>query len=625
MLRSNGDAKAIAEQAASFDRMNHARLSFPSLLQGVCSYMDVLSGYANRPLPFVLRYLRQRLPAHVVIVTAVVAAVACSVGTQYGVKYLVDGLSAGPDRAGSVWLAFVFLMSLIAADNFLWRIASWTASFTFVGVTGDLRRDIFRHLTGHAPSYFSDRLPGMLTSRITATSNAVFTVENMFVWNVFPPCIATVCAIALIGTVSLPMAAGLVVIAGAMVVAMFHLAAAGKPLHDDFADKAAAVDGEMVDVINNLPLVRAFCGLSFEHDRFDATVNRELTARGRSLRYLEKLRITHAAITVVLTIALLAWAIVLWQHGGATTGDVVLVCTLGLSILSATRDLAVALVDVTQHVARLTEAIATLLLPHELRDHPEAEPLVKSGAAIAFNNISFRYPGGSQVFDKFSLRLNAGQRVGLVGQSGGGKSTVFVLLQRFYDVNQGHIAIDGQDISRVTQQSLRQAISVVPQDISLFHRSIMENIRYGRPTATDDEVLRAAIAARCDFVETLPEGLATMVGDRGVKLSGGQRQRIAIARAFLKDAPILLLDEATASLDSESEEAIREALGRLMRGRTVIAIAHRLSTLRNFDRVIMLQAGRIIEDGPPDILMQGRGPYRELVAREMGRLATHAA
>jgi ATP-binding cassette, subfamily B, bacterial len=587
--------------------------------------MDSLSGYANRPFPFVLRYIRQRLASHVIIIGSVVAAVACSVGTQYGVKYLVDGLSAGPTGAGGVWLAFVFLISLIAADNFLWRIASWTASFTFVGVTGDLRRDIFRHLTGHAPSYFSDRLPGMLTSRITATSNAVFTVENMFVWNVLPPCIATVAAIALIGTVSLPMAAGLIVIAGGMVIAMFHLAAAGKPLHDDFADKAAAVDGEMVDVINNMPLVRAFCGLSFEHDRFDATVNRETTARGRSLRYLEKLRLTHAAVTVALIIALLAWAITLWQSGGASTGDVVLVCTLGLSILNATRDLAVALVDVTQHVARLTEAIATLLLPHELRDHPEAEPLVKSGAAITFNNVSFRYPGGLGVFDKFSLRIQPGQRVGLVGQSGGGKSSLFVLLQRFYDVQHGDITIDGQDISRVTQQSLREAISVVPQDISLFHRSIMENIRYGRPNATDDEVLRAAIAARCDFVETLPEGLATMVGDRGVKFSGGQRQRIAIARAFLKDSPILLLDEATAALDSESEEAIREALSRLMRGRTVIAIAHRLATLRNFDRVVMLKSGKIIEDGPPDRLMQGQGPYRELVTQEMSRLAKHAA
>src|SRR5499427_2022445 len=236
--------------------------------------MDQLSGYAHRPLLFVLRYLRQRLAAHLVILVAVVSAVACSVSTQYGVKFLVDNLSAGPAHANRVWLAFVFLMSLIAADNFLWRIASWTASFTFVGVTGDLRRDIFRHLTGHAPSYFSDRMPGMLTSRITATSNAVFTVENMFVWNVLPPCIATIAAILLIGTVSLYMAAGLIVVAGGMVIAMFRLAAAGKPLHDDFADKAAVVDGEMIDVISNMPLVRAFCGITHEHERFDATVSR---------------------------------------------------------------------------------------------------------------------------------------------------------------------------------------------------------------------------------------------------------------------------------------------------------------------------------------------------------------
>ena len=596
-----------------------------SFCRGIVDAMDQLSEYAYRPFPFVWRYVRERSGFHAIIFISVVAAVLCSVGTQYGVKYIVDGLSMGPRRSGQVWLAFVFLTSLIAADNFLWRLASWVASFTFVGVTGDLRRDMFRHLTGHAPSYFSNRLPGMLTSRITATSNAVFTVENMFIWNVLPPCIATLAAIVLIGTVSVLMAAVLTVLAGAMVVAMFRLAAAGRPLHDDFADKAAAVDGEMVDVISNMPLVRAFCGFSLEHDRFDATVGREMSARVRSLRYLEQLRLTHAAVSVLLTIALLAWALVLWQRGKVTTGDVVLICTLGLSILHATRDLAVALVDVTQHVARLTEATATLLQPHELRDHPRAETLVRRGAAIALDRVSFRYPGGPQVFQHFDLHLQPGQRVGLVGQSGGGKSSLFVLLQRFYDVQDGRITIDGQDITLVTQQSLREAIAVVPQDISLFHRSIMENIRYGRPSASDDEVLRAAIAARCDFVEDLPDGLATLVGDRGVRLSGGQRQRIAIARAFLKDAPILLLDEATAALDGDSEEAVREALGRLMRGRTVIAIAHRLATLRSFDRIVVLQAGKIVEDGPPDLLMQRRGPYQELVTRELGRLAIHAA
>ena len=229
------------------------------------------------------------------------------------------------------------------------------------------------------------------------------------------------------------------------------------------------------------------------------------------------------------------------------------------------------------------------------------------------------------MFENFNLRLRPGQRVGLVGPSGGGKTSLFALLQRFYDVDDGSITIDGQNIAHVTQQSLRAAISVVPQDISLFHRSIIDNIRYGRPNATDEEVLSAAIAARCDFIESFPDGLATLVGDRGVKLSGGQRQRIAIARAFLKDAPILLLDEATAALDSESEEAIREALGRLMRGRTVIAIAHRLATLRNFDRVVVLRDGKVIEDGSPDWLMRTQGHYRQLVTQEMRRLAVHAA
>ncbi len=586
--------------------------------------MADLTGYAGSPLAFTFRYIRLRPFSHAVILTAVLGAVACSVGTQYGVKFLVDTLASGANAR--VWTAFCLLGALIASDNILWRVASWIANYAFVGVTGDLRRDLFRHLMGHSPSYFADRLPGMLTSRVTATSNAVFTAESMFVWNVLPPVVATVAAIGLVFTISLPMAGALALIAGIMVCLMFRFAAAGRPLHHDFARKAAAVDGEMADVVSNMPLVRAFGGFLREHRRFDTTVDRELHARRRSLLYLEKLRIFHAVVTVLLTLGLLAWAIMLWQRGEATTGEVVLACTLSISVLSATRDLAVALVDITQHFARLAEAVATLLVPHELRDHPEAEPLIRRGASVKFEHVDFRYPGGGQqIFEDFSLSFLPGQRVGLVGHSGGGKSTLFALLQRLYDVQFGRLLIDGQDISRVTQASLREAIGIVPQDISMFHRSVMENIRYGRPGASDDEVLEAAIAARCDFIEQLSDGMQTIVGERGVKLSGGQRQRIAIARAFLKDAPLLLLDEATSALDGESEEAIREALGRLMKGRTVIAIAHRLSTVRNFDRIVVLQAGRVMQDGPPDLLVRREGLYRQLVQREMDRLSQHAA
>jgi len=375
-----------------------------------------------------------------------------------------------------------------------------------------------------------------------------------------------------------------------------------------------------------MALVWSFCGLGRERHRFEATIAREMAARRNSLYYLERLRILHASVTIILTIGLLAWSIILWERGAVTTGDVVLACTLGLSVLHATRDLAVALVDVTQHIARLAEALATLLVPHELRDHPDAASLVRGGASVELQNISFSYPNGRGVFEGLSLRLAPGRRVGLVGPSGGGKSSLFALIQRFYDLQEGRILIDGQDIARVTQESLRAAIAVVPQDLSLFHRSAMENIRYGRPDATDAEVVDAAVFARChDFIESLPHGFATILGDRGVKLSGGQRQRIAIARAFLKDAPLLLLDEATSALDVESEEAIQQALARLTRGRTVITIAHRLSTVRNLDRIIVLQAGRIVQDGPPDQLVRHEGIYRSLIQREMSRLAKAAA
>jgi ATP-binding cassette, subfamily B, bacterial len=587
---------------------------------------DDLSRYARRPFAFMARYLRRRAVSHSIIVAAVLAAVTCSVSTQYGVKFLVDTLAGGAHAAGGrIWLAFFLLVALIALDNMLWRVASWIASYAFTAVTGDLRRDLFRHLTGHAPGFFAGRQPGMLSSRITATSNAMFTIDNMFVWNVLPPCAATLVAIGFVTTVSVPMAAVLTVVGGLVVIVMFRLAAAGRSLHHAFADRAAAVDGEMVDIIGNMPLVHAFYGFGREQHRFNETVDREMTARRRSLVYLEKLRLMHAGTTVVLTIALLAWAILLWEQDRASTGDVVLVCTLGLSVLHATRDLAVALVDVTQHMARLSEALATLLIPHELRDHPAAATLTRRSASVAFENVSFKYPDGHGIFENFNLRIGAGEQVGVVGSSGAGKSTLFALLQRFYDAQGGRVMVDGQDITRVTQESLRRAIAVVPQEAALFHRSIAENIRYGRPEARDDELLQAAIAARCDFIERLPEGLATIVGERGVKLSGGQRQRIAIARAFLKDAPILLLDEATSALDSDSEEAIRDALRRLIRGRTVIAIAHRLSTVRNVDRIIVMQSGRVMQDGPPELLMRRDGLYRDLVEREITRLSTHRA
>ena len=292
--------------------------------------MDRLSDYAERPIAFLLRYVRRRVLAHAAILGAVIGAVGCSVSSQYGVKFLVDTLSAGP-HGTAVWLAFAVLVSLIAADNLLWRLAGWIASHAFVGVTGDLRSELFRHLTGHAPSYFTQRLSGTLTGRVTATSNAAFAVENLFIWNVLPPCVATVGAIAFLAVVSIPLAAALTAISALIMLLLFRLAAAGAPLHHGFASRAARVEGELADVIGNMPLVRTFGAIGREHSRFDQTVGLEMQARRKSLLYLERLRLLHAALTIVLTVAVLAWAIVLWQHGRASAGDVVLVLHAGAS------------------------------------------------------------------------------------------------------------------------------------------------------------------------------------------------------------------------------------------------------------------------------------------------------
>ena len=576
----------------------------------------------NNPIAFMLGYARRHMLEHAVMLASVAMAVGASVGSQYAVKNLVDSLTG----YGDVWMAFAVLAGLVAADNLSWRVGGWVATHALTHVTGDIRRDLFQHLTGHGPSYFADRLPGMLASRVSATANAVYLVENTFFWNTLPPCLAVVFSIGLLASVDPVMALILIAVSACLALVIVRIAARGGPLHHAYAAEAAAVDGELVDVINNMPLVRAFGATLRERERFASRVDHEVESRGRSLRYLEKLRLLHAVSTAILTAGLLAWSIVLWQQHRATSGDVVLVCTLGFTILHGTRDLAVALVDSVQHVARVGEAIATLMLPHDNLQAANARSLNTTRGEVEFRSVNFSYPDGSMVLRDFNLHIEAGTRVGIVGRSGSGKSTALALLQRLRKPDGGLVLVDNQDVMRLTQESLADAISVVPQDVMLFHRTVRENIRYGRPGATDQEVRAAAEAAGCrDFIDELPQGWDTHVGDRGVKLSGGQRQRLAIARAFLRNAPVLVLDEATSALDSESEHAVQRALDRLMIGRTVIAVAHRLSTLQTFDRIVVMQNGQIEQDGSPAELERRQGPYRELLRRQSRPLVEVAA
>jgi len=578
-----------------------------------------LPRYASRgPGVFLLHYVGRRLVSHLIVLAAVLSAVGCAIGSQYAVKNLVDVLGSEQPSDLALWSAVGLLLALVAGDNLLWRLAGWVATYAFVAVGGDLRLDLFDYLSGHGSRYFSDQFPGAVAGRITTAANAAWSIENQLTWTTIPPAVAVVSSIVVLSVINWQITAVLFVIVTILGAVIARRAAQGHHLHARFASRAATVTGDLADIVSNMGLVRAFGASRRERARLSHKIENEMSAQRESLRALERLRVFHAFSVFVVTAGVLVWAVTLWRAGRITTGDVVLTTSLGFTVLHASRDLAMALVEVVQHFAKLGEAVTVLGLPHEIEDAPGAEPLIHLGGSISFENVDFSYPNGERVLEDFNLDIPAGQKIGLVGRTGAGKSTILALLQRLYEPMAGRVLIDEQDIAEVTQQSLRQSIAVVQQDISLFHRSVLENLRYGKPEATEEEVRRAAEMARCtEFICRMPQGFDTVVGERGLKLSGGERQRLAIARAFLRDAPIILLDEATSALDTDSEQAIQEALMRLVKGRTVIAIAHRLSTLASFDRIVVLEGGRIVEDGPSVDFLRRKGIRGATTGREL--------
>jgi ATP-binding cassette subfamily B protein len=562
------------------------------------------------PARFLLHYVLRHRRGHAIVLAAVLAAVGCAIGSQYGVKHLVDLLGSRDTSDWQLWSAVGLLLALVAGDNLLWRLAGWVAARIFVAVGGDLRIDLFEHLSGHGTGYFADRFPGALAGRIVAAGNAAFSIENRLTWSTIPPAAAVVSSIAVLGTVNWRLTVGLAVVAAVLGGFISRMAARSRPLHDRYADRAAAVTGDLADIVGNIGLVRSFAAAQRERERLSRHIGNEMAAQCDSQRALERVRLFHAGCVFLVTAAVVAWSVMLWRAGQITTGDVVLATTLGVTVLHASRDLAMAMVDLLLDMAKLGEAVRALGLPHEMPDAPNARPLINLGGSVSFLNVCFSYPNGERVLQDFALHIPAGQKVGIVGKSGVGKSTVIALLQRLYDPEHGQVLIDEQNIAELTQESLRRTVAVVHQDVSLFHRSIMENLRYGRPSASDEEVYAAAEAARCtEFIERLPDGFDTIVGSRGLKLSGGQRQRLAIARAFLCKAPIILLDEATSALDTTSEQLIQDALARLFNGRTVIAATHHLSTLATFDRIIVLDHQRIVEDCAAMDLLRRRRVY----------------
>ena len=566
-----------------------------------------------RPGAFLWRYVRRRPGLFGALLVLIVTAAACSVGVQYGMKLIVDAMAGDDRESRMIWRWLGLFISLIAAESICWRLSGWLGCRAVVATGVDVRLDMFRYLSGHSLDYFADHLAGSLGNRVTATAGATGSIYGTMIWKILPPCVDFVGAVVALCTIDWRMAVTLTAFVAVVALILAAFGRRARPLQQRFAREAAQVGGELVDVVANIATVHAFSARQREHARLQLAFEREADAQRHSWLYLEKARALHDLCLWLMAGSMLIWAVEGWRAGVRMPGDVVVISALTFRILHGSRELALSLVDASQQFGVIADMLRAVAVPHQVADRPGAPPLRPGPGRICLESVSFCYANKVPLFSSLNLAIPAGQRVGVVGPSGAGKSTLIRLIARVADPVEGCVVLDGQVIAEVQLDSLRRTIAVVPQDVHLLHRSIMDNLRYGRPDATDAQVMAAAAAAHCDgFIRALPDGYNTVVGERGTRLSGGQRQRIGIARAVLKNARILLLDEATSALDSESEAEIQQALMRLMRGRTVVAVAHRLSTVSSFDRILVMADGRIVEDGPPDMLRAQHGVYARL-------------
>ena len=371
----------------------------------------------------------------------------------------------------------------------------------------------------------------------------------------------------------------------------------------------------MTNVMNS----KLFARKEHERGHLSRYLDREVKAARRTFWFMERMRWFQFIATLSLQVGMIAYAASIWMDRSISVGSFAMVASLLLLVINDVRNLSRRFLEFFEYIGNITDGVGIIIRPHEITDSPGATELQVTRGEIRFENVDFAYGGGIEVFRGLSLTIRPGERVGLVGFSGSGKSTFVNLILRLYDIQDGRILIDGQDIREVTQDSLRNAVSMISQEPMLFHRSLRENVRYGSLEASDDDVQDAARRAHAhEFIESLPQGYGALVGERGVRLSGGQRQRIAIARAVLKNAPIVIMDEATSSLDSVTERHIQDSIENLMKGRTSIVIAHRLSTIAHLDRIVVFHAGEVVEDGTHAELLTRNGHYARMWSMQAG-------
>lgn len=517
---------------------------------------------------------------------------------------LTDSIAIQPIDIHAIWMwAILYPVLSFIAKNF-WRGSGFTGMRWFMKFRQSTYQMLYEYLMLHSKDYFNNRFAGSLTNKIANAVDGIAYLFEKILWQFIPIIIGLFLYV--IFAWSSDWRLGLIICIWSILFLGINLWFAKKlqPYSYKAAESLSSLKGSIVDSLSNISLVHEYAYISGEQDYIRKFVKKMHDAGLHSGWLFEWTLVLNGILIFLFMFFMIGTSVLLFQNHMISIGVVIMVIVIVGDISSHFVFIGNEMKDAAKDYGQAKEGLEEILSKHVIKNAPDATKLRVSKGAISIESIDFNF-GKTKVFKDFSLFIPGGQKVGFVGRSGVGKTTFVSLLLRHFDLQGGIIKIDGQNILKVTLESLRHAIAFVPQDTSLFHRTIRENIRYSKPQATDSETKRATKLAQADdFIEKLPNGYDTLVGERGVKLSGGQRQRIAIARAFLKNAPILVLDEATSSLDSQSEHAIQLSLEELMKDRTVIAIAHRLSTLKKMDRIVIIENGSIVEDGSPDTLLK---------------------
>ncbi len=542
--------------------------------------------------------------------------------TPYALKLLIDRVSTTEDASklfsNTLFPAFLYV-GLGCLVGIVFRFYDWLQIKTFPTIKNEITEKMFEYAEKHSYRYFQENLAGGLGNKINDMARSSVVIIGIVFDHFFKQITSIFIGCFVMFFVHPFFSYALILWTVFFIFISFLLSKKAQYYSEVFSESRSNVAGKVIDSLSNILNVKLFAREKFESSYLKNHLNNAAEQNRKGLWYLLKVKVFYAS-SFTLLMGIMMWLLIYERkNNNITIGDFALILTLNMFLIEEVYSFASQLVPFSEEVGTSRQALSILSKTYEIQDESPPKKLQITKGEIAFKNVCFGYHENKNVFTNLSVSISSGEKIGLVGFSGSGKSTFVNLILRFFEVNSGNISIDNQDIRCVTQESLREQIAMIPQDPLLFHRSLKENIGYGNLLATQDEIVSSSKKAHChEFIENLPNGYQSLVGERGIKLSGGQRQRIAIARALLKNAPILILDEATSSLDSITENYIQESLDSLIQNKTTIVIAHRLSTLFHLDRILVFNEGKIIEEGKHETLLAMKGHYAQLWNMQSG-------